>query len=159
MAISSSYYLDIFMKIRTATTEDIKPLTELFDSYRVFYNKKSDKLAAEIFLFERMLNHESVIYIAEDTDGKLTGFVQLYPLFSSTRMKKLWLLNDLFVKPDFRGRGISKLLINAAKKLCVATNSVGMMLETAQSNEAGNNLYQKTGFQLDKEHNYYCWDV
>ena len=147
------------MKIRKATTEDIKPLTELFDAYRVFYNKKSDKLAAEIFLFERILNHESVIFIAEDDEGKLAGFVQLYPLFSSTRMKKLWLLNDLYVKPEFRGKGISKSLINASKKLCVTSNSVGMMLETAQSNLVGNKLYQKTGFQLDAEHNYYCWDV
>lgn len=152
--------LESNMLIRKAVKEDIKQLTELFDAYRVFYNQKSNKLAAEVFLLERLLNQDSVIFIALGREDRiLTGFVQLYPLFSSTRMKKLWLLNDLFVSPDHRGKGVSKSLINAAKELCVTSDSVGMMLETAQSNLIGNSLYKKTGFVLDEEHNYYTWDV
>ena len=73
-------------------------------------------------------------------------------------MNKLWLLNDLFVSEKFRGKGVSVLLIEEAKKLCKKTNACGLILETAKTNEIGNSLYPKTGFLLDLEHNYYSWE-
>jgi ribosomal protein S18 acetylase RimI-like enzyme len=74
-------------------------------------------------------------------------------------MKRLWLLNDLFVNKNYRGKAISVLLIDASKKLCEESNACGLVLETAKSNEVGNKLYLKTGFLLDEEHNYYSWDM
>src|SRR5215213_8909774 len=82
--------------IRKATIHDIDPLAELFDQYRVFYKKDPDIAAGTVFLKERILREESEIFIGEEEDGRLSGFVQLYPIFSSTRLKRLWLLNDLF---------------------------------------------------------------
>ena len=89
----------------------------------------------------------------------MVGFVQLYPIFSSTRMKKLWLLNDLFVDENHRGKGISKQLIKQCKDLCNDTGACGLILETAKTNTTANNLYVKTDFILDENHNYYSWDV
>ncbi len=94
------------MKIRKATTNDLDQLTDLFNQYRVFYKKSSDISAGKEFLKERMVNNESEIFVALNEEDNFTGFVQLYPIFSSTRMKRLWLLNDLFVAPSYRGQGI-----------------------------------------------------
>jgi GNAT superfamily N-acetyltransferase len=146
------------MTIRKATENDIDQLAQLFDNYRIFYKKESDLTGAELFLSERIQNKESEIFVAQNNDNELVGFIQLYPIFSSTRMKKLWLLNDLFVSEHYRGKGISVLLINEAKNLCKRSNACGLILETEKSNEIGNNLYPKTGFSLDLEHNYYSWD-
>jgi GNAT superfamily N-acetyltransferase len=146
------------MKIRKASIDDIPELATLFDAYRVFYEKTSDVEQAIIFLSERIQKNESVIFVAENEEKQLTGFVQLYPLFSSTRMKRFWLLNDLFVAPEQRSKGISVALIDAVKELCHSTESCGMMLETAKSNIIGNNLYLKTGFVLDTAHHYYTWE-
>lgn len=146
------------MKTRRATESDIDQLSRLFDDYRIFYENPADIEKAKKFLLERIQNKESEIFVAENGNNELVGFVQLYPLFSSTRMRRLWLLNDLFVNKDFRGQGISVLLINASKELCRETNACGLMLETAKSNIIGNELYPKTGFSLDLEHNYYSWD-
>lgn len=145
--------------IRKAKIDDLKQLAQLFDQYRVFYKKESDVEGAELFLHERMNKNESEIFVDETDEKILTGFVQLYPIFSSTRLKKLWLLNDLFVLPEYRSKGISIQLIDEAKELARNTNSVGLILETAKSNSVGNNLYKKTGFNIDEEHNYYSWDV
>ena len=146
------------MIIRKGTINDLEELVLLFDDYRVFYEMPSDIESARTFLSNRILQNESEIFVAE-FESNLVGFVQLYPLFSSTRMKRLWLLNDLFVNPAYRNTGISIALIEEAKKLCINTNACGMMLETAKSNIVGNNLYPKTGFKLDKDHNYYEWSV
>lgn len=145
------------MKIRTANISDVPKTALLFDAYRVFYEKESDVPAAATFLSERINKNESVIYIAETEGGDLAGFVQLYPIFSSTRMKRLWLLNDLYVKSEYRGRHISIALLDQAKALARETMSAGLILETAKSNMIGNQLYPATGFELDEDHNYYSW--
>ncbi len=145
-------------EIRKATIEDLIFVIELFDNYRVFYEKESDKQKAEEFLSERLNFDDSKIFVAETDDKKLVGFVQLYPIFSSTRMQRLWLLNDLFVDKEHRGKGISKQLIENSKELCKQTNACGLILETSKANSIGNELYPKVGFSLDNEHNYYFWD-
>jgi len=145
-------------KTRKATIDDLSQLAQLFDEYRMFYNKSSDISGAEQFISERLENADSEIFVVED-DGKLGGFVQLYPLFSSTRMKRYWLLNDLFVNSEYREKGFSKALIEEAKELCRASNSCGMYLETSKENRIGNQLYPSAGFKKYDEVNFYEWEV
>ena len=95
------------MRIRTAFIEDLDQLVTLFEEYRAFYHKPAQPEVAREFLRNRMNNKESVIYVAELKNKSLAGFVQLYPYFSSTNLKRLWLLNDLYVNPNYRGQGIS----------------------------------------------------
>lgn len=146
------------MTVRQGTIEDINQLAVLFDRYRVFYDKESDVKNAAIFLSERIENHDSKIFVAEAEDGVLAGFIQLYPIFSSTRMKRLWLLNDLYVDQRYRGKHLSVMLIDRAKQLARETNAAGLILETAKSNVVGNRLYLRTEFTLDAAHNYYSWN-
>ena len=146
------------MRITRATLQDLDDLNNLFDAYRVFYEQESDKKKSKVFLKSRIENEESVIFISRDAAEIATGFTQLYPLFSSTRMKRIWLLNDLFVDKKYRGQGYSKALIEAAKELCRKTGAAGMTLETAKENHIGNRLYPATGWTLDTEHNFYYWE-
>lgn len=141
---------------RKANIQDLVQLSELFDQYRVFYHKESDIPSAEKFLKERIENKDSDIFVAEE-EGKLVGFVQLYPLFSSTRMKRYWLLNDLYVNDHYRGKGYSKQLIEEAKQLCKSSNASGVLLETGKSNDIGNQLYPACGFELYDSVNFYEW--
>ncbi len=147
------------IEVRKAKMEDLKSVVDLFDQYRVFYEKESDKTQAEVFISERLKRNDAEIFVAEAESGSLLGFVQLYPIFSSTRMQRLWLLNDLFIDKEHRGKGVSKQLVEAAKELCKQTHACGLILETAKSNVIGNILYPKVGFSLDKNHNYYSWDT
>lgn len=146
------------MNVRKAILQDIEKLSILFNGYRIFYKKPADLSGAKDFLKNRMENNESEIFIAENSENELLGFIQLYPVFSSTRMKKLWLLNDLFVSKEHRRKGISVLLLERAKLLCVESNAAGLMLETAKTNIEGNALYPKAGFSKDTEHHFYYWE-
>ncbi|MCX6274691.1 MAG: GNAT family N-acetyltransferase [Bacteroidetes bacterium] len=143
-------------EIISATIAELEPLAEMFDLYRQFYRQQSDISGAQKFLAERISNNDSVIFLAKQPSD-YTGFVQCYPLFSSVGMKKLWLLNDLFVKSDYRGKGISKLLIDRCKQLAKDTGAKGLMLETEKSNTIGNQLYPKEGFVLNEGSNFYEW--
>jgi GNAT superfamily N-acetyltransferase len=146
------------MIIRKATLADLEQTAGLFNEYRIFYNQPGDMQRARDFIAQRINRNDAEIFIAEMEHGHLAGFVQLYPLFSSVRTKRLWLLNDLYVTPAFRGRRLSVALIDRAKQLTRDTGAAGLMLETARSNTIGNALYPATGFALDNDHNYYSWD-
>ncbi len=147
------------MNIRKAELSDLRSLAELFNQYRVFYKKESDLEGAQLFLKERIEGNESEIFVSFNDEGIMTGFTQLYPLFSSTLMQRFWLLNDLYVNASYRRQGFSVGLIERAKTLCRESGACGMMLETAKSNVEGNELYPKTGFELDIDHNYYTWSI
>ena len=140
---------------KQASINNLDELVPLFDAYRQFYDKKSDVKAAEEFLKARIVNNESVIYLVFDEKENAVGFIQL----SSTRMKRFWILNDLFVSPEFRGQGFSRELIEKAKNLCRKTDACAMLLETSVTNEIGNSLYTSAGFQLRNDANFYEWET
>lgn len=105
------------MNILQATLNHINDLAPLFDAYRIFYKQTSNLDAAKAFLKSRIENKESTIYLCYDND-KAIGFTQLYPLFSSVSMERMYLLNDLYVDANYRSKGVGKMLIDASKLLC-----------------------------------------
>lgn len=141
---------------RKAIVTDVPQLAELFDQYRIFYHKESDIPTATKFIQERIESKDSEIFVVEES-GLLTAFVQLYPIFSSTRMQRYWLLNDLYVNENHRGKGYSKELIEESKELCRTSNACGILLETGKSNDIGNQLYPACGFELYDSVNFYEW--
>ena len=140
-----------------ANLNHLDDLAVLFDVYRVFYKKETDLDAAKKFLRERLANDQSVIFMVYN-DSRAVGFTQLYPVFSSVNMAAVWLLNDLFVDPVYRGKKIGKQLLEAAQNHCIATGAKGVSLETEQTNVVGNKLYPIMGFEKDTEHNFYYWE-
>ena len=140
-----------------ANLNHLDDLAVLFDAYRVFYKKETDLDAAKKFLRERLANDQSVIFMVYN-DSRAVGFTQLYPVFSSVNMAAVWLLNDLFVDPVYRGKKIGKQLLEAAQNHCTASGAKGVSLETEQTNVVGNKLYPIMGFEKDTEHNFYFWE-
>ncbi|WP_316817532.1 GNAT family N-acetyltransferase [Pedobacter nyackensis] len=143
-------------QIEIATLHHLDEFAELFDNYRVFYRQPSDIERGKAFLKDRITNNETVTFLIKE-DGKFVGFAQLYPLFHYKALQRQWLLSDLFVNPDYRGRGLSIALIDRCKLYCDETAACGLLLETEKTNDIGNNLYPKCEFELDKDHNYYNW--
>ena len=143
-------------EIKKASLEDLEATAELFNQYRIFYRQEADVEKGKAFLRERFLNSESDLFLVL-VNNKAVGFVQLYKLFHYTKLQKQWLLSDLFVHSDYRGRGLSKALIERSKQWCVETGACGLMLETEKTNNIGNQLYPRCGFTYDSLHNYYHW--
>jgi len=133
------------MNIHRATLDDLRPLSHLFDQYRIFYKQKSNPTAAESFIQERLSLNESVIFMAK-IDGEYTGFTQLYPSFTSVGMKRIWILNDLYVHQDFRKKGVGEALIRHTFEYARKTGRTKVMLETGKDNIQAQKLYEKIGF-------------
>lgn len=132
--------------IKQATLDDLDEITDLFEQYRVFYQKQPDLNNATQFIKARLENQDSVILIAR-IENKAMGFVQLYPAFSSTAMQKMWILNDLFVSTEFRKLKVGKALMNAAKDHAINTHSHSLKLCTAVDNHQAQALYKQLGYK------------
>ena len=144
------------LEVRTVRAEldDLDALIPLFDGYRRFYGQKPDPDGARAFLAERFKRGESVIFLGF-VDGTAAGFTQLYPSFSSVSMKRLWVLNDLFVDPDARRAGVGRALLARAERWATETQAKGLVLSTAVTNVAAQRLYESCGWIRDDEYFHY----
>ena len=143
-----------------AAIGDVPLLASFFDAYRVFYGQSSDLKLAEKFLFDRLSTGESVILFCSQSSGSSpAGFTQLYPSFASVSAGRIWILNDLFVAPDFRRRGVGRVLIQAAHDHARETGALEVVLSTAHTNHAAQALYESIGYIQDTEFRSYSFAI
>ncbi|WP_413175617.1 GNAT family N-acetyltransferase [Anabaena azotica] len=143
------------MEVFLANINHLESVSILFDKYRVFYNQPSNLEAAKNFLKERFNNNDSVVFAAND-NGKLVGFTQLYPSFSSVSMKQVWILNDLYVEELYRRRGIANLLMNVAEEYAKKSGAIRVSLATQISNVTAQKLYESRDYIKDEEFYHYA---
>lgn len=148
------------MQVRPATMPDLDLVAPLFDAYRQFYHLPPDLPLARSFIADRLQRGDSTIYLAEE-QGVALGFVQLYPLFSSTAAVPgpLWLLNDLYVIPDARGRRVGHALMQQARALGIESGARGLFLQTARDNATAQHLYESLGYHRDDHFLVYELDL
>ncbi|MEY8744914.1 GNAT family N-acetyltransferase [Paenibacillus tundrae] len=162
-------------QIRIAVLADTEHVSELFNQYRMFYNQPSDLEGAGQYIKNRIRHNESIILIAErvieseelgqntEVDNRnnrgLMGFVQLYPSFSSVSMGCIWVLNDLYVLPEYRQQGIARKLLQASRALAKERGIIRLSLSTAISNKQAQALYKSEGYAVDTHFLYYDLNV
>ena len=141
--------------IKEATVEDSEKIGEVFDLYRQFYKKDPDKIISIEYIKQRLTNKESTIFFVEE-DNICIGIVQLYVTFDSLELSKKIILYDLFVRPEYRKKGIGAMLMDASKDFAENNGISGIELSTAISNGTAQRLYESLGYERDNEfYNYY----
>lgn len=136
--------------VRQAVLADLDVLVPLFDAYRQFYGRASDPQGARDFLRARFEHGESTLLLAHE-GSTARGFTQLYPSFSSTAMARIYVLNDLFVDPKGRRRGVGAALLEAAASYAQKLGAVRLALSTATSNAQAQALYESKGWKRDEQ--------
>jgi GNAT superfamily N-acetyltransferase len=105
------------LKIRIAKEKDIPQILamikELAEFEKLLDNVKTTEqnLKDAIFGKEKFVN----VLIAE-IDGKICGQTIFFKNFSTFAGKPGYYIEDLYVKPEFRGKGIGKKLLNSVVK-------------------------------------------
>ncbi|MGV6394627.1 N-acetyltransferase family protein [Pseudomonas caspiana] len=149
------------MRIIKATLEHLDLLAPLFVKYREFYGEMPFPDASREFLEKRLTRGESVIYLAmpADDDKKVLGFCQLYPSYSSLSLKRVWILNDIYVAEDARRQLVADHLMRAAKKMARDTQAVRMRVSTSANNEVAQKVYESIGFREDTQFKNYVLPI
>jgi ribosomal protein S18 acetylase RimI-like enzyme len=70
-------------------------------------------------------------------------------------MKRIWILNDLFIDENYRRNGVAQSLMRTAENFARETGAVRMVLATQMSNVAAQSLYELRGYVKDEEFYHY----
>ena len=146
-------------KIIEANIKHLDEVARLFNLYRIFYKQPDDLERAHQFIKSRMEMKESIIFVSNNADGTLSGFVQLYPSFCSVSTIPMLILYDLFVDPDTRTKGIGRALMNQAKQYAQENGFKRLELSTAKDNFIGQSLYESLGYEVDDEFLHYSLEI
>ena len=147
------------IKITLANESHLDELARLFNLYRIFYEQKDDLDRAYDFIKARLVNQQSIVFVAEDDPDQLSGFVQLYPSFCSVSTIPILILYDLYVDQNHRGKGIGRLLMNQASKHAKDNGFKRLELSTAITNVIGQSLYESLNYQRDKDFYHYALEL
>ena len=142
-------------RTRLASLADLDALAPLFDAYRQFYEQAPDLALARAYLGERMARGECVVYVALAASGEVVGFTLLYPTFTSVGARRIFVLNDLFVRPSARGTRAGVALLEAAKAHARAAGALRLSLRTAHDNARAQRVYEQNGWQLERKFRQY----
>ena len=146
-------------KIVKAENKHLDELGRLFNLYRIFYEEDDDLKKASKYISARFNDGDSMIYVAENGDQELAGFVQLYPSFCSVSAVPILILYDLFVDHSKRSNGIGRSLMNAARDFARENGYKRLELSTAKDNYIGQSLYESLGYEVDQEFLHYSLEI
>lgn len=132
--------------IRAAALADVPGVARLFDLYRQFYEMPADAQLAECFIRERMEKGQAAVFVADDTDIEIAGFCQIYFSFCSVFAGPICILNDLFVHPGHRGKGIGAALLDRAEVFAAKSGAIRISLQTARTNHLAQQMYEARGW-------------
>ena len=106
---------------------------------------------AELFLQQRFINKESHVFLALDEEEMhAMGFVQIYPSFTSVGLGLLYVLNDLYVHPQYRQQGLAQALLEKTRSAAIEAGALKIILQTALSNTMAQKLYESCGYRKEE---------
>ena len=145
--------MPLLIRRAAATDADVDLVAPLFDAYRQFYEQPPDLALAKDFIAARIWADDSVVFLAlagEDATAAL-GFAQLFPSWTSVAARPIWIVNDLFVTPAARGRGVGHALLEHCRRHAVEAGAQRMALETLVGNRGAQRLYESLGWRCQND--------
>lgn len=144
--------------IERATLHDVDTVLPMFESYRGFYHRPPRPDEARQFIARRLALCDATILIARAA-GEAVGFVQLFRGLSSLGLSNVCIVNDLYVRPEYRGRGVARLLMSSAPRVARESDAVRLTLETSPANVAARRLYESLGYMLERDMMHYALEL
>ena len=138
------------LSIRPATADDVPLILSLIREL-ADYEKLSDQVSAteaalrETLFSERPGARPAAEVLVAHNDGEPAGFALFFPNYSTFLAKPGIYLEDLFVRPAFRGLGIGKALLASVAKLAVERDCGRFEWSVLDWNEPAIGFYRRLG--------------
>jgi ribosomal protein S18 acetylase RimI-like enzyme len=132
--------------IRRATRGDAAEVARLLHDFQAEFDEPSPGVEALAERYEDLISkREMIVLLAGDGPD---GFAQLRfrPWVYSAGQNAHSYLEELYVVPSLRGRGIGRTLLAAAMEAARAEGATHMELGTSQDDTAAMALYESAGF-------------
>jgi len=92
-----------------------------------------------------------------EVEGVVAGYFVLTICYSLEFGGRFGLLDEFFVAPGFRRRGIGSEALAFAARWCRERHLEALRLEVDPANQLGQKLYRRCGFELQERHLMTRW--
>jgi GNAT superfamily N-acetyltransferase len=134
------------LKIREIEITDKDRWLELWSGYLIFYKASLPESQTDLTwqrLFDTNFNVNGLV---AEINGKVVGFTHFLFRPSTWAINDYCYLEDLFVDPDIRGKGIGRALINAVVERAQAKSANRVYWTTQNTNSQARILYDSFGY-------------
>lgn len=142
--------------IRTATPADVPALHAMVRELADYEKALHEARATEDHLHTALFGDRPAVYahVAEDESGQVVGFALWFLTFSTWRGVHGIHLEDLYVRPQARGRGHGKALLAELARICTERGYQRLEWAVLDWNEPSIAFYESLGARPQDE-----WDV
>jgi GNAT superfamily N-acetyltransferase len=136
------------LRIRAATFEDVPAIRQMIVEFATF-----ERLVQYVTVTEESIGSDGFgpaprfHTLLPEWDGKLAGYVIYFPFYSSFQGPGLF-LEDIYVREEFRGKGIGKLLMAEIAAIALREGLSAMRWEVLDWNHPAIDFYKKLGAEL-----------
>ncbi len=140
------------IKVELAKKDDSKEITK----HNLLMAKETENIKLS---YEKTLkgvlavidNPEKGFYlVAKDDKNKIIGQLLITYEWSDWRNCNFYWLQSVYVKKEYRKKGVFKALFKAVKKIAQENNACGLRLYVANENENAKRVYEK--LEMKKSH-------
>ncbi len=135
------------MKIRIAKTEDAASLIEFNQAMAL--ETEGKRLDSEILrngVEAVFVDEKKGFYVVAESESTIVGGLMITFEWSDWRDKWFWWIQSVYILPEFRGRGIYRLLYAFVKEKAVERGDVGgFRLYVERENGSAQKVYEKLG--------------
>jgi len=134
------------MNIRKAVENDFEQINTLFMEFAEFENLPG-KMVNTV---EQMIDEQEFFncWVVETDDNKIIGYVTYFFCYY-TWIGKAMYMDDLYVKPEFRGTGIGTQLINKVIQYAKETGCHKLRWQVSGWNSPAIAFYKKLGAEIN----------
>lgn len=143
-----SSYMDTSLngfKLRFANENDVGLILGFIKELAQYENMLKDVVATEDKLKESIFDRKAAEVVIGEYEGKPVGFILFFHNFSTFLGQPGIYLEDLYVKPEMRGKGIGKIMLSFLAKLALERKCGRLEWACLDWNDPSIKFYKKMG--------------
>lgn len=137
--------------IREANSSDINLIFDFICDLADYEKLRHDVTATPEILHESIFVKKQAEVLIAELDGVPVGFALYFHNFSTFKGKACLYLEDIFIKPQYRGKGFGKAIFNRLAQIAVERGCDRFDWAVLDWNEPSINFYKSLGaFPMDE---------
>jgi ribosomal protein S18 acetylase RimI-like enzyme len=86
-------------------------------------------------------------YVVAELEGEIVGGLMITYEWGDWRNQVFWWIQSVYVRPEFRGKGVYRSLYQGVKEMARESDCCGFRLYVESSNQAAQAVYNKLGME------------